>query len=420
MIDLYEYPDIDFPNGFKWGATTAGQQIEGNNQSFHDEESLAPQFGYGGMPYVMAGKACNSYEMYEDDIQLLKDMNLNIYRMSIEWCRIEPNEGEFNQEAIEHYYKQLSRLKEEGIEVVLTLHHVSHPVWFHNKGAFKTTDNMDAFIRYVEHVVPIYKDFVDYWIVINEMNICFEYDIEERINLLQYHAKGYHTIKKYTDKPVSSTLSYSFKVPYRGNYDTPDRIMAEYIDYQENEFFIHAIKTGEIVMPFYDAIYMPELKDTCDFWALNTYVRQFINSRKVMFRFDNRTATHFKALDIPYFTEEINPDIMLEMLMRFHDKPILITENGIATQNDQRRIEYIAAMLQAMKQGMDLGAHVIGYMHWSLMDNWEWGIYEPTFGLASVDKETFKRTIKPSGYFYGEISKNNALTQHMIQKYYKK
>lgn len=100
MIDLYEYPDIDFPNGFKWGATTAGQQIEGNNQSFHDEESLAPQFGYGGMPYVMAGKACNSYEMYEDDIQLLKDMNLNIYRMSIEWCRIEPNEGEFNQEAI--------------------------------------------------------------------------------------------------------------------------------------------------------------------------------------------------------------------------------------------------------------------------------------------------------------------------------
>lgn len=417
MIDIFQYPDITFPEGFLWGATTAGQQVEGNNCSYHDDKQYAPKFAYGGVPYQMAGKACNSYERFEDDIQLLKQMHLGIYRMSIEWCRIEPQKGVFNDEAIQHYLHILQRLKEENIKVCLTLHHVSHPVWFHEQEAFHTMDNMPDWERYIEKVVPIYKDYVDYWIVINEMNIVFEYSEEERINMLQYHARGYHIIKKYSNAPVSSTLSYSMKEPFRGRYDKADRVMADYIDYVENEFFIHAIKTGEIVMPFHDAVYVPEVKDTCDFWALNTYVRQFINSRKKAFRFDNYQATHFHALSKPFFSEEICPDIMIEMLMRFKDKPIMITENGIAVADDHIRIVYLAAMLQAMKQGMDLGAQVIGYLHWSLLDNWEWGTYHPTFGLATVDPETFDRKLKQSGHFYGDIAKNNCLDQKIIRTY---
>lgn len=417
MIDLNEYKDIEFPKDFLWGAATAGQQIEGNNCSYHDDPKYAQKYAYGGVLYEMAGKACNSYEMYEDDIELLKKMNLSIYRMSIEWCRIEPEENKFSQSAINHYLKILKRLKEENIKVCLTVHHVSHPVWFHERGAFKTMDNLDSWMRYVEKVASEYKDYVDYWIVINEMNIPFEYSIEERINMLQYHAKGYHLIKKYCNTPVSSTLSYSFKEPFRGRYDYPDKVMSDYVDYVENGFFIHAIKTGEIVMPFHDAIYMPELKGTCDFWALNTYIRQMINSRKKEFRFDTYNATHFKALDKPFFTEEICPDIMLQMLMRFNDRPIMITENGIACNDDNRRITYIAAMLQAIRQGIDLGANVLGYIHWSLMDNWEWGTYHPTFGLATVNKKTYAREMKKSGYFYGEIAENNAMTQEIIQKY---
>ena len=123
------------------------------------------------------------------------------------------------------------------------------------------------------------------------------------------------------------------------------------------------------------------------------------------FRFDNYQATHFHALSKPFFSEEICPDIMIEMLMRFKDKPIMITENGIAVEDDHIRIVYLAAMLQAMKQGMDLGAQVIGYLHWSLLDNWEWGTYHPTFGLATVDSETFDRKLKQSGQFYGDIAK---------------
>lgn len=419
MIDVFEYPDITFPADFLWGAATAGMQIEGNNRSYHDDPNHMPKYAYGGVDYTPAGKAANSYELYDQDIELLKKMNLTIYRMSIEWSRIEPTEGKIDQSAVEHYKQQLEKIKAAGIKICLTVHHVAHPVWFHAKGAFKEMGNMQIWEDYVDFIGKTFSEHVDYWIVINELNLAFEYSIEERINLLRYHARGYHIIKKYSDQPVSSTLSYSMKEPFRGRFDRADRVLADYIDFTENEFFIHAIRTGEIVMPFHDAQLIPELKGTCDFWALNTYIRQMINSRKAEFRFDIYHATHFTALDKPFFTEEICPDIMIEMLMRFRDKPIMITENGIAVTDDRIRIVYTAAMLQALKQGMELGAEVIGYLHWSLMDNWEWGTTHPKFGLATVEPETFKRTLKNSGNFYGEIAKENALTQSIIRKYLK-
>lgn len=417
MLDIFQYPDITFPDGFLWGAATAGAQIEGNNNSFHDNPDTAPSFAYGGLPYEPAGKACNSFEQYNDDIELLKKMNLGLYRMSVEWSRIEPIEGKFDQNAINHYLEVLKRLKEASINVCLTIHHLSHPVWFHERGAFNSLDNMSPWISYIETIVPKYKLYVDYWIVINEMNLPFIYSIEERMNMLQYHANGYHTIKKFCDTPVSSSLSYSIKVPLRGYHDVPDKTLADYVDYIENEFFIHAIKTGEIVFPFQDVVFMPELKGTCDFWALNTYVRQLVNSRKKEFRFDQYTASRFDALPVPFFTEEIAPEIMVQMLMRFNDRPILISENGIAVSDDRVRIVYISAMVQAIKQGIDLGADVIGYLHWSLMDNWEWGTNLPTFGLVEVNRETFDRTIKPSGFFYADIAKKNSFNQKILQSH---
>ena len=117
MINILEYSDITFPEDFLWGATTAGQQIEGNNNSFYDDKEIAPKFAYGGVPYQMAGRACNSYEMYKEDIALLKKMHLNSYRMSLEWSRIEPVEGQFDEKEIEHYRDVLKELKKNNIKV---------------------------------------------------------------------------------------------------------------------------------------------------------------------------------------------------------------------------------------------------------------------------------------------------------------
>lgn len=418
MINILEYDDIEFPQDFLWGATTAGQQVEGNNNSFYDDEEICPKTAYGGVPYLKAGKACNSYEMYQEDIQLLKQMNLNTYRMSLEWSRIEPVEGVFNEKEIQHYKDVLKALKEANIKVCLTLHHNSHPVWFHKKKAFETMENLPYFLRYVKKVVPELDEYVDYWLTLNEMNIIFEYTIEESINMLQYHAKAYHMIKKYSSKPVSCPINYAEKKPMRGTNDLPDRIMAEYIDYMENEFMFHAIRTEEIVVPFHDVVKMKELKDTCDFWSVNVYTRQLINSRKKVFRFDRYEASSIHALDVPYFSDDICPEVIYHCLTRLKDKPVLISENGIACKNDEYRIVYIASILQAVKQAMDDGVKVLGYLHWSLLDNWEWGTYVPTFGLASVDHTTYQRKLKPSAYFYGDITKNGKMTKEIIRKHY--
>ncbi|ADQ08048.1 glycoside hydrolase family 1 [Caldicellulosiruptor hydrothermalis 108] len=419
MLDIFQYPEVKFPDSFLWGASTAGEQVEGNNCSQFDVKEFAPEKAvFSGEPYQMPGMACNSYILYEEDIKLLKEMNLNLYRMSIEWCRIEPEKGKYDEKVLKHYISILSRLKEEKINICLTLHHFSHPVWFHKEGAFKSLDNLKDWERYLEYLIPKIAEYVDFWIVINELNLRYVYPtIEERLNAIYYHALGYHIIKKYSDKPVSSAHSYAEKHPKRGKHDKLDRLMAEYIDYIENEFFFHAIRTGEITAPFYDAKYVPDIKMTCDFWAVNTYVRHIIDGRKKDYLTDFYRATHFKALDTPFYTEEIWPELMIFMLMRLKDKPILITENGIAVRDDRFRIVYLAAMLQSVYEAIEMGSEVIGYCHWSLLDNWEWGSFEPTFGLAAVDRKTFERRLKNSGKFYGEIAKNNGYNQEILRRY---
>jgi len=418
MIDVFAYPDITFPKGFLWGASTAGAQVEGDNKSFYDYPDTAPKTsGIGAMAYQFPGKACNSFEMYREDIKLLKDMNLSLYRLSIEWSRIEPEKGAYDEAAVSRYLDMLSELKQAGIKVCLTLHHFSHPVWFHKQGHFNTLDNLRDWEAYLEYIVPKVAQYVDFWIVLNELNLPFVYTLPQRLNLLRYHALGYHIVKKYSDKPASSAHSYSPKVPLRGKHDKLDALVADYVDYTVNEFFFHAIRTGEITAPLMDGDYLPDLKNSCDFWALNTYCRHMINGRKQQYMTPHYTATRFKPLPVNTPMDEVHPDIMIDMLMRTDDKPCLITENGIPTDRDDVRITQISAMLQAINQAMALGADVWGYSHWSLMDNWEWGDYSQTFGLVSVNFETFERTIKKSGHFYGDIAAANGLSADILKKH---
>ncbi|MCX7657358.1 MAG: family 1 glycosylhydrolase, partial [Oscillospiraceae bacterium] len=171
MLDIFNYSEIKFPENFLWGASTAGQQIEGGNNSFFDSGEFVPKTAFGGTAYEPAGMACNSFEMFDKDLELLKSMNLSVYRMSIEWSRIEPQEGIFDEKALEKYLKMFSLLKENGIKLCLTLHHMSHPVWFHKKGFFNTLDNMKYWEEYLEYLIPKIAEYVDFWIIINEMNL---------------------------------------------------------------------------------------------------------------------------------------------------------------------------------------------------------------------------------------------------------
>ena len=413
MYNIFSIGDFKFPENFLWGSATAAHQIEGSN--IHSHHWAAEQ---NGEFEEKSGMACNSWNMYRDDVALLKELGHQVYRMSVEWSRIEPSEGSWCTEAINHYIDNLRLLKENGIKTCVTLLHFTIPEWFYKIGGFEVRDNLKYFERYVEKIVPLIAPYVDLWNVLNEINADIN-RVEFKVNSVLAHAKGYHIIKKYSDAPVSTAHALVQQYPQRP-YDKLDRIMAEYTDYMVNEFFFEAIRTGEIRYPMRDSEYFEEVKNTADFWAVNIYTRSMVDSRKKDLSGERYMHKKLKMIKKDFFLDEMYPEGLIASLDRLKDKPVYITENGCSANDDDYRIVYLTLYLSALKEAISNGADVRGYMYWSLMDNFEWGSYEPKFGLASVDPVTFKRTIKPSGYFLREIIENNGFSQKILRKYLSK
>ena len=423
MIDIFSIKDFKFPKGFEWGASTAGHQIEGDNvnsQWWHMEnkrlkEGTDPQ-------WEVSGKACNSYNMWKDDNDLLQEIGCGVYRMSVEWSRIEPNDGDFRQEEVDHYIRIFEDLKKRGIKISVTLVHFCWPEWFEKKGAFTNPiweESLKYWERYLYYIVPKIAQYVDSWCVMNEFNLGYkESDFFYKERCVRLHARAYHIIKQYSDKPISTAHAHIQFVPKRLG-DEFDGAIAKYYDVINNEFWYHAIRTGEIVFPHRDAFYDKEIKNACDYWAVNTYRRRLVDSRIE----STRGKTYaFSIMDLTtrteFYIDEFNPECIIHNLSKLRDKPVIITENGISSDKDEFRIVWILEYLTALKEAIDSGVDVRGYYYWSLLDNYEWGSYRPKFGLVDVDRANgFKRTIKPSGHFYKEIIKNNGFSQEILKKY---
>ena len=170
MTDVFNIKSFDFPEGFLWGSSTAAHQIEGDNiysSNWYNEQKKVAA-GWNG---EASGKACNHYNMVEEDAQLLADLGHRAFRMGVEWARIEPHEGEFCKEAAEHYVRELALLKEKGLKTFVTLVHFSVPKWFADKGDFQSLENMKYFERYLNYILPQIAPYVDFWNVINEFNL---------------------------------------------------------------------------------------------------------------------------------------------------------------------------------------------------------------------------------------------------------
>ncbi|HBC74771.1 MAG TPA: glycoside hydrolase family 1 protein [Candidatus Wallbacteria bacterium] len=412
MYDIFSLPDVKFPQNFIWGSATAGHQVEGDN--IHSNWWALEQNGKVG---TKSGKACNHYSLYKQDVELLKSLGHRAYRMSIEWSRIEPAEGAFNAEAMAHYIDLLVRLKEAGMTVYVTLHHFTHPQWFEELGGFQKLSNLKYFERFINHAVPKIAQFVDYWNVINEFNLGnAEARIDFKLNMLRYHARGYHLIKQYSSAPISSAHAFVHYFPYR-RHDKFDNIMTDLQDWRDNEFFFHAIRTGEIVFPFRDAEFDPEVKGSADFWAVNYYTRHMVDARLAALegkRFEHKTL---KMIPMNFYLEEMFPEGLISNLERLKDRPVHITENGCSCDDDRFRIAYIALHLSALREAIARGVDLRAYLYWSFMDNYEWGSFVPRFGLVNVNFETFERTPKPSAYFYRDIINENGFNQAIIRKH---
>ncbi len=419
MTDVFSIPSYRFPEGFLWGSATAAHQIEGNNihsdkwKSEQDTRKIYPDAEASGM-------ACNHYNMVEEDVALIKTLGHGAFRLGVEWARIQPCEGVFDQEATEHYLKELALLKENGIKTFVTLVHFSVPQWFAEKEGWGNLENYKYFEAYLHYIVPKIAPLVDFWCVFNEFNLEMgEVGLKRKFNQVICHARAYHLIKQYSSAPVSTAHALIHHFAKR-QYDAFDKAAQAWTDVLMHEYFFHAIRTGELVVPTVGSVFDKEIKDTCDYWAINLYTRELVDTRVPNMNGARFPFNKMQMISMPFYHEEFFPEAMYHCLNRLKDRPVYITENGVSAKNDEFRLVYIAEYLCALSEAIKDGVDVRGYLHWSLMDNWEWGSYIPQFGLVGVDREhDFKRMPKPSAYFYREIIEHNGYEPEMLKKYLK-
>ncbi len=431
---------LAFPDGFLWGVATASHQYEGgntNNQWYAWEQAGHIKTGEA------CGRACDWWENAERDFDLAARMRLNALRLSLEWSRIEPQPGEWNDAALARYRQMLQGLRQRGLEPLLTLHHFTHPIWFEERGAFLAPDAVRLFTRYVSRTVAALGDLCDFWCTLNEPNVYsvrgyqlggwppgrvgdLRGAIRAQATMARAHAAAYREIHR--QQPGARVgWAHHFNTFDPARRSSPlDRIVAGVQDAGFNDFFPRAVLTGRAAFPF--SLFAGDLaavKGTCDYVGINVYARDLV-------AFDLRSPTtlfgrRFAALGAPRgdggvdsIYGEIYPAGIARVARRVavFGKPIYVTENGVADATDRLRPWLLVSAVSAMHQVLADGIDLRGYFHWSLVDNFEWDDgWGMRFGLVALDEQTQQRTMRPSGDLYGAIAHANALTPDMLHQY---
>ncbi len=380
-----------FPKNFLWGSATSSYQVEGgiDNCDWSDK--------------FPAGKACDHYNQYESDFDLIKELNQNAYRFSLEWSRIEKKEGEFDQKEIEHYRNFLKSLKKRGIKTMVTLHHFTSPIWFSEKGGWASSKSPFYFNRFAEKMVKEYGDLVDLWITINEPLIyCsksflkgdwppFKKNIfsfrKALKNQILAHKEVYNNFHKIKNEiKVGIAKNNQFFEPYNKK-SILDKFVCFLGDYFWNEYFLSKVE------------------NYLDFIGLNYY---FYNKIKFPYILKNENK----------LTSDLGWEIFAEGIYHVlldvgeYNLPIYITENGLADKDDKNREFFIKSHLTWISKAIEEGANIKGYFHWSLLDNFEWDKgFDPRFGLIEIDYSNLYRKIRPSAFSYSKICQNNYIKE---------
>ena len=384
-----------FPKSFLWGVSTASYQIEGNNVNSDwwewDQTS----------PYVKepAGEACAYWENWSTDHAWLSELGVNAFRLSLEWSRIEPEEGKFSAEALGRYREILTDLKKRNIQTIVTFWHWTSPQWFQKKYGWHKKSAVEIFARYGEEIVKQLGDLIDIAVVINEPMMSLTYGylkgqfppgkrniflyVKAYSNMVKAYKLAYEKIKFLNPSmPVGITQLYNFVEAY-------------------NRFNPFSQLSAWVYKKFWNDGFSKKINKQMDFFGLDYYFHHRINCFW-------RKNENLKVNDLGWEIYPLGLYAVLKEVNKKYQKPIYIMENGLADSADKYRAEFIKDHVSEMKKAMTEGVEVKGYCYWSLLDNFEWlHGFAPRFGLLAVDYKNQKRTPRSSFGTYRDIIKQN-------------
>ncbi len=374
--------DRIFPKGFLWGSATASFQVEGGIEN--NDWSEASKIGR----VPVCGGATDHYNRFEEDFDIAKSLGHNAHRFSIEWSRIEPEEGKFDESEIEHYRSVLRALRTRGIVPFVTLWHFTLPIWFVKNGGFERREAPEIFARYCSYVVERLGRDAEYFMTINEPLVwasgsflrgnwppfekSFSKFIKIKSRLESAHILAYKRIKDIAPWVRVGVAKHNI---YFWSDNKPWNMFASFVmNWFWNESFLNKISNYQ------------------DFIGLNHYFHKKFG----------------KALNLPKtdMDWDIFPEGLYHILLglKKYEKPIVITESGIADEKDLQRGEYIRGHITSVARALKEGVPIFGFLYWSLLDNYEWSFgFTKKFGLVEVDYETQERKIRPSALIYKEI-----------------
>jgi beta-glucosidase len=409
---------MQFPEGFLWGTAAAAHQVEGNNVN---NDNWLYEHVPGTIYAEPSGDACDHYHRYEQDIALLAELGFNTYRFSIEWARIEPEEGEFSKASLEHYRRMLVACREHGLTPMVTFHHFTSPRWLIANGGWEGRDTADRFARYCERATRYLGDLIGAACTLNEPNIAplFKHAGVVLPPGSQQYAPWWLAaagalgitpdqlvpfIFAASDRAVDTILAAHHRAVEAikaGPGDFPVGLTLALQDIQAGE---GGEEMAAEMSRLINDLYLEHLRED-DFVGVQTYSR-------MRFGPDGPLPPE-EGMELTQMNYEFWPEA-LEATIRHASAiagvPVIVTENGLATADDSRRIVYVERALQGVSNCLQDGLDVRGYLYWSAFDNFEWMHgYRPTFGLIAVDRETQTRTAKPSARWLGAVARANGL-----------
>jgi beta-glucosidase len=399
---------------FLWGAATAGHQVEGgnvNSDSWVLEHVEPKSFA------APSGDACDSYHRWREDMDIVKQLGLNTYRFGVEWSRIEPAQGEYSQAALDHYRAMVEGCVDRGLKPLITFSHFTVPRWFAGLGGWEEMANIDHFLRYCERTARGLGHAYHHGLTFNEPNLgaMLSWQPDFR-GAMPFFAKANAAAataigaSRFSATPTFDTRRAT-PVQVAAHQRATEAIKAIRPDLQlglslavadeqagPGKTAIHE-KIAQVYTPWFEAV----SKD--DFVGVQTYGRAVVG--------DIADLLAPPGVEVTQTGMEFYPEALeatVKWVARETGRPVVVTENGVACADDSRRVAYIDRALAGLGRAIASGTDVRGYIHWSLLDNFEWNrAYTAQFGLVSVDPKSFRRTIKPSAFHLGSYARSNRI-----------